>query len=78
MIDPMEFRRQCIKSDTERDRGLVTPPDIVRADDLCYGPDPVWNRLDVYRPAAAAGPLPVIVSFHGGAWVYGSKEIYQF
>lgn len=78
MIDPMEFRRQCIKSDSERDRGLVTPPDIVRADDLCYGPDPVWNRLDVYRPAAAAGPLPVIVSFHGGAWVYGSKEIYQF
>ena len=35
--------------------------------------------LDVYRPKSAEGKkLPVIVSVHGGAWVYGDKELYQF
>lgn len=32
------------------------------------------NKLDVYRPADAAGPLPVVVVIHGGGWVEGSKE----
>ncbi|MBQ4253516.1 MAG: alpha/beta hydrolase, partial [Erysipelotrichaceae bacterium] len=26
----------------------------------------------------AQGKLPVIVSIHGGGWVYGTKEVYQF
>lgn len=34
--------------------------------------------LDVYRPGNIAGKLPVIVSIHGGGWVYGDKEIYQY
>jgi acetyl esterase/lipase len=32
------------------------------------------QRLDLYLPANAAGPLPVIVWVHGGAWFAGSKE----
>jgi len=31
-------------------------------------------RLDLYRPAGAAGPLPVVVLVHGGAWRKGDKE----
>lgn len=35
--------------------------------------------LDVYRPKNAEGKaLPVIVSVHGGGWVYGDKELYQY
>lgn len=68
----------CRRSDEKRDAGLVTPDDIRRYDDICYGPDPVWNLLDVYRPKAAEGVLPVIVSVHGGGWVYGDKERYQY
>lgn len=53
-----------------------------------------WQLLDVYRPktgeSESAGltektessggfeKLPVIVNVHGGAWVYGDKEVYQF
>lgn len=64
--------------DELRDAGLTTPEDILRYDDLSYGPDPVWNLLDVYRPKEKQGKLPVIVNIHGGGWVYGNKEIYQF
>lgn len=67
------------KGDDIRDAGLTTPADIVRFDDIAYGPDPKWQSLDVYRPRAAEGKkLPVIVSVHGGGWVYGDKERYQF
>jgi acetyl esterase/lipase len=72
------FREMCLKADTERNRGLVTPDDVVRFDDIPYGADEKWQSLDVYRPRATEGRLPVIVSIHGGGWVYGSKEIYQF
>ena len=59
-------------SDTIRDRGLQAPKDIVRFDNLLYGTDPRWQTLDVYRPKNAGGTaLPVIVSVHGGGWVYG-------
>lgn len=67
------------KGDAERDRGLSTPEDILRFDDISYGQDPKWQALDVYRPAGAGDRrLPVIVSVHGGGWVYGDKEGYQF
>ncbi len=73
------FRKMCTKSDTQRDSGLTTPAEIERYDDITYGSDPKWNVLDVYRPKASSGKkLPVIVSFHGGGWVYGDKGVYQY
>ena len=64
------------QGDDIRDAGLTTPPEVERFDDIVYGSDPVWQSLDVYRPRAARtdgalDPLPVIVSCHGGGWVYG-------
>ncbi len=44
--------------------------------DLAYGPLPE-QRLDVYRPRAAAG-APVVVFFHGGNWQSGSRHEYRF
>jgi len=32
------------------------------------------NRLDLYLPARADRPLPIVVWIHGGAWLAGSKE----
>lgn len=67
------------RNDTVRDAGLTAPEDVIRYDDIPYGDDARWQSLDIYRPRAAeARFLPVIVSVHGGGWVYGSKEVYQF
>ena len=95
------IRRSFKSNDDKRDEGLVTPDDIVRYDDICYGTDRVWQVLDIYLPKAFAESrvkkdvktdpfdseiqeiekrekLPVILNVHGGAWVYGTKETYQF
>lgn len=71
-------RKEFKESDDIRDAGLQTPADIHRFDDIVYGQDPKWQVLDVYRPKNANGKLPVIVSVHGGGWVYGDKERYQY
>ncbi len=72
------MRREWKINDAKRDAGLRTPEDVKRFDDIQYGPDEKWNVLDVYRRKAKDGKLPVIVSVHGGGWVYGDKELYQF
>lgn len=73
------FRKNVKKVDDARDAGLTTPADIVRYDDIVYGEDAKWQALDVYRPKNNEGKrLPVIVSIHGGGWVYGDKERYQY
>lgn len=66
------------EGDAKRDSGLTTPNDIERFDDIVYGELPEWQSLDVYRPKNTEGKLPVIVSVHGGGWVYGNKEGYQW
>ncbi len=72
------FRRMCTKSDAKRDAGLKVPDDLETILNLPYGSDRIWKILDLYRPKQASGRLPVIVNFHGGGWVYGTKETYRF
>ncbi len=74
-----KIRKDFGDTDTKRDAGLTTPDDVIRYDDIPYGDDPAWQILDVYRPKGMEGQnLPVIVSVHGGGWVYGDKDRYQF
>lgn len=70
------MRMGCKRSDAKRDAGLRYPDDIIRSENISYGPHKM-NVLDVYRPVGAAPKLPVIVSVHGGGWVYGDKELYS-
>lgn len=70
------MRRGCKKSDAKRDAGLVYPDNVIRVEDISYGPHKM-NVLDVYRPSSIEGKLPVIVSVHGGGWVYGDKKLYS-
>lgn len=74
-----EIRKSFGESDCKRDRGLTTPKTIVRFDNIPYGQHAL-QKLDLYRPKEfpPEKKLPVIISVHGGAWVYGSKEVYQF
>lgn len=71
------IREQFGKGDKIRDEGLTTPYTITRHDDLRYGKDEM-QVLDVYYPKGTLSKLPVIISVHGGGWVYGSKEVYQY
>ena len=72
------IRKMFAEGDDKRDAGLTTPDDVERFDDIIYGEDTKWQVLDVYRPKNVQGKLPVIISVHGGGWVYGDKERYQF
>ncbi len=74
------IRTSFKQGDDIRDAGLTTPDTVLRFDDISYGSDKTWQSLDVYRPKSQplGTKLPVIVSIHGGGWVYGDKELYQF
>ncbi len=73
------IRTSFAAGDDARDAGLTTPADVVRYDNIIYGDDDPCQVLDVYRPKDKEGEkLPVIFSVHGGGWVYGDKERYQY
>lgn len=74
----LELRRTFKENDDKRDADFRTPDDVVRYDDLSYGDDATFHVLDVYRPLGVEGKLPVIMSVHGGGFVYGDKERYQY
>lgn len=44
---------------------------------IAYGDDP-RQKLDIYRPVAAAPNAPVVVFFYGGSWNSGAKDDYGF
>ena len=73
------IRRSFGKNDVKRDAGLKAPEDVVRVTNLAYAreADPE-QLLDIYYPAGTAEKLPIIVSVHGGAYMYGNKEVYQY
>lgn len=46
-------------------------------EDISYGPHGQWSLLNVYFPEDGEELLPVLVSIHGGGYVYGTKEVYH-
>ena len=62
--------------DTFRDHGVDDPVGVLGECDIAYGPY-ADNLLDVYAPERVAGDLPLLVSVHGGSWVYGDKDRYR-
>ena len=75
-----KIRAEFKEADDVRDALMNTPEDIDRWDNIVYGHDDrEIQKLDVYRPKQAQGEeLPVIINVHGGAWMYGDKERYQY
>ena len=72
------FNKNCTKNDARRDAGLKVPDGIEVIKDLYYGKGGIDNSLDVYKPKNAEGRLPLLVSCHGGGYIYGDKELYSF
>lgn len=74
-----EIRVSWKASDDKRDSGLPHDiPEVKRIDDIQYGKDPKWNSLDLYLPKNVEGKYPILINVHGGGWVYGTKETYQY
>jgi acetyl esterase/lipase len=42
--------------------------------DVSYADQSPSQKLDIYLPEKGTGPFPVIVSIHGGAWMFGDKR----
>ena len=47
------------------------------ARDIPYGSAP-RQKLDLYAPRKATGPLPVVFFIYGGSWMDGSRQPYEF
>ena len=72
------LRKMFARSDARRDAGLQIPDSVSYLRGLSYGPDPVYHTLDICFPKGQKDKLPLIISFHGGGYVYGSTKEYQF
>ena len=76
-FDSIMFNIRASKSDRLRDAAIPLPQGVTECRNISYGSHGDWNLLDVYTPSGTTGPLPTIVSIHGGGYVYGNKEIYR-
>jgi acetyl esterase/lipase len=83
-LSPSEARKSATLADAVRAllsaRGLpctleALVPGVRSEDTTIAGPAGTLDAR-IYRPEGA-GPFPVILYFHGGGWVIGSKEIYD-
>ncbi len=60
-------------------RILIDSSDIKRKwIDLPYGPDAKNEVLDLYLPNEGDGPFPVVIFVHGGGWINGDKDYWEF
>lgn len=72
----MGFRLFSTLNDKNRDKNLKVDPKVQAHYNIQYGEAEKYNILDIYYPRGTKKALPVIVNFHGGGFVYGTKENY--
>lgn len=72
----MGFKLLSTLNDKNRDKDLKVDPEVQAHYDIQYGEAKKYNSLDIYYPRGTTKPLPVIVNFHGGGFVYGTKKNY--
>jgi acetyl esterase/lipase len=68
-----------ITPEIEEDEEFAPPPPMDTSHierkwlDVAYATQSPAQKLDIYLPEKGDGPFPVIVSIHGGAWMFGDK-----
>ncbi|MER2064430.1 MAG: carboxylesterase family protein, partial [Alkalibacterium sp.] len=75
-IASLSFKVVSTLHDKKRDKDLEPDPSVAAHYDIRYGKSKKYNSLDVYYPKGTRKKLPVIVNFHGGGYVYGTKQTY--
>ena len=71
----ISMNRSMAKNDAKHKAGQTLPTGV-GVTEYAYLPDGhEMHKLNVYRPSNAKSILPLIIDIHGGAWVYGDKEL---
>lgn len=70
------LKTMMTRGDRIRDRKLRAPENVEDLCDIAYCTGDGYNLMDIHRPKHYQGKLPVIVSVHGGGYIYGDKEVY--
>lgn len=61
-----------------KDEGKTQPVPTVKKQDMTYPTAGSTQAIRIYTPeSAGAGPLPVIVYYHGGGWVIADIDTYE-
>ncbi|WP_443597779.1 family 1 glycosylhydrolase [Agathobacter sp.] len=64
------------ESNREKLASPILHEGLVREKDISYKNDQSkWHRLDIWYPEKTIEKLPVIINIHGGALIYGTKEL---
>ena len=67
--------RSMAKNDAKHKAGQTLPKGV-DVEEYAYIDDgDNMHKLNVYRPSNTKNTLPLIIDIHGGAWVYGDKEL---
>jgi len=75
-LPEFEVADRLMPEDPLPERQILWSNPAVTVTDVAYATVPGYRalHLDLYRPARTAGPVPLIVFLHGGAWAYGNPR----
>ena len=82
-LSPQEARTKPTFKDAVNsllDKNKIVPPipKVTKTERMIPGAGGVPIRAVIYTPAGAAASAPVIVYYHGGGWVIGNTEVYEY
>ena len=82
-LTPQQARQQPTFKDAVNsllDKNKIPRPtaNVTISERMISGSGGAQIRAKIYTPRNVAGPLPVIVYYHGGGWVIGSPEVYEY
>lgn len=67
--------RSMAKNDAKHKAGQTLPKGVDVEEYVYIDDGDNMHKLNVYRPSNIKNTLPLIIDIHGGAWVYGDKEL---
>lgn len=69
-------RNRMIRENSDRLKLQKLPEGIKEVTDLNYaGDDDIYHELDIYYPPDVDETTPTLIEIHGGAFIYGDKEL---
>ena len=82
-LTPQQARQQPTFKDAVNsllNKNRITPPQpkVAKSERMIPGAGGTPIRVVVYTPNGASPTAPVIVYYHGGGWVIGSPEVYEY